>query len=59
MDWNRGEGNCKQFKGNIKEKWGKLTDNDLNASNGRRDRASFSNVRVTAKAKRGKTSTSG
>ncbi|MBV9533482.1 MAG: CsbD family protein, partial [Bradyrhizobium sp.] len=26
MDWNRIEGNWKQFKGNVKEKWGKLTD---------------------------------
>jgi uncharacterized protein YjbJ (UPF0337 family) len=26
MDWNRIEGNWKQTKGKIKEKWGKLTD---------------------------------
>ena len=37
MDWNRVEGNWKQFKGNVKEKWGKLTDDDLNVINGRRD----------------------
>ncbi len=30
MDWNRVEGNWKQFKGKAKEKWGKLTDDDLN-----------------------------
>ena len=30
MDWNRVEGNWKQFKGAVKEKWGKLTDDDLN-----------------------------
>jgi uncharacterized protein YjbJ (UPF0337 family) len=29
MDWNRVEGNWKQFKGQIKEKWGNLTDDDL------------------------------
>jgi uncharacterized protein YjbJ (UPF0337 family) len=29
MDWNRVEGNWKQFKGAAKEKWGKLTDDDL------------------------------
>ena len=29
MDWNRIEGNWKQFKGSAKEKWGKLTDDDL------------------------------
>jgi uncharacterized protein YjbJ (UPF0337 family) len=37
MDWNRLEGNWKQFSGNVKEKWGKLTDDDLTAINGRRD----------------------
>ena len=37
MDWNRVEGNWKQTKGEIKEKWGKLTDDDLNVINGKRD----------------------
>jgi uncharacterized protein YjbJ (UPF0337 family) len=37
MDWNRVEGNWKQFKGKAKEKWGKLTDDDLNVIEGRRD----------------------
>jgi uncharacterized protein YjbJ (UPF0337 family) len=37
MDWNRVEGNWKQLKGKVKEKWGKLTDDDLTAINGRRD----------------------
>jgi uncharacterized protein YjbJ (UPF0337 family) len=37
MDWNRIEGNWKQFKGKAKEKWGKLTDDDLNVIEGRRD----------------------
>jgi uncharacterized protein YjbJ (UPF0337 family) len=37
MDWNRVEGNWKQIKGSVKEKWGKLTDDDLNVINGRRD----------------------
>jgi uncharacterized protein YjbJ (UPF0337 family) len=35
MDWNRIEGNWKQFGGRVKEKWGKLTDDDV--INGRRD----------------------
>jgi uncharacterized protein YjbJ (UPF0337 family) len=30
-------GNWKQFTGRVKEKWGKLTDDDLSAINGRRD----------------------
>jgi uncharacterized protein YjbJ (UPF0337 family) len=37
MDWNRLEGNWKQFKGNVKEKWGRLTDDDLDVINGRQD----------------------
>jgi uncharacterized protein YjbJ (UPF0337 family) len=37
MDWNRIEGNWKQTKGKIKEKWGQLTDDDLTQINGRRD----------------------
>jgi uncharacterized protein YjbJ (UPF0337 family) len=37
MDWNRVEGNWKQIKGSAKEKWGKLTDDDLNVIEGRRE----------------------
>ena len=37
MDWNRIEGNWKQFGGRVEEKWGKLTDDDLTVINGRRD----------------------
>jgi uncharacterized protein YjbJ (UPF0337 family) len=37
MDWDRVEGGWKQFTGKVKEKWGKLTDDDLAAINGRRD----------------------
>ena len=37
MDWNRIEGNWKQAKGKVKEKWGKLTDDDLAQVNGQRD----------------------
>jgi len=37
MDWNRIEENWKQFGGLLKEKWGKLTDDDLTVINGRRD----------------------
>jgi len=37
MDWNRVEGNWKQIKGKIKEKWGQLTDDDLQQVNGKRD----------------------
>ena len=37
MDWNRVEGNWKQIKGKVKEKWGKLTDDDLTVINGNRE----------------------
>ena len=37
MDWNRVEENWKQVAGKVKEKWGKLTDDNLTAINGRRD----------------------
>ena len=37
MDWNRVEGNCKQMKGKVKEKWGMLRDDDLNQIEGKRD----------------------
>ena len=38
MDWDRIEGNWKQVKATVKEKWGKLTDDDLDVINGRRNR---------------------
>ena len=38
MDWNRIEGNWKQMVGVVKEQWGKLTDDDLMAINGQRDK---------------------
>jgi uncharacterized protein YjbJ (UPF0337 family) len=31
------EGNWKQFKGKVRERWGKLTDDDLDVIAGRRD----------------------
>ena len=37
MDWNLIEGNWKQAQGKIKEKWGKLTEDDLTKINGQRE----------------------
>jgi uncharacterized protein YjbJ (UPF0337 family) len=37
MNSDQASGNWKQFKGKIKEQWGKLTDDDLTAVEGRRD----------------------
>lgn len=38
MNRNEIEGNWKQFKGRAKEKWGELTDDDLDRIEGRRER---------------------
>jgi uncharacterized protein YjbJ (UPF0337 family) len=37
MNWDRVEGNWKQFSGKVKEKWGKLTDDDLTVIGGKQD----------------------
>lgn len=37
MNWDRIEGNWKQFTGKVKEKWGQLTDDDLSKVNGNRE----------------------
>ncbi|MFN0315326.1 MAG: CsbD family protein [Burkholderiales bacterium] len=38
MNWDRIEGNWKQFMGNVKEQWGKLTHDQLEAIAGNRER---------------------
>lgn len=37
MNQDQVEGNWKQFKGKIKEQWGKLTDDDLDVIAGKKD----------------------
>ena len=37
MNWDQVEGNWKQFKGKAKERWGRLTDDELDVIGGRRD----------------------
>ncbi|MBL8566740.1 MAG: CsbD family protein [Hyphomicrobiaceae bacterium] len=37
MNWDRIEGNWKQFAGQVKAQWGKLTDDDLTEIDGRRE----------------------
>lgn len=37
MNWDRIQGNWKQFQGKAKEQWGKLTDDDLDVVEGKRD----------------------
>jgi len=38
MNWSRVEGNWNEMKGKVKEKWGKLTDDDLTQVGGKHDR---------------------
>lgn len=37
MNWDQVKGNWKDFQGKVKEKWGKLTDDDLTVIEGKRD----------------------
>jgi len=37
MNWDRIEGNWKQFKGRARAEWGKLTDDDVDVISGRRE----------------------
>jgi uncharacterized protein YjbJ (UPF0337 family) len=37
MNWDQIAGDWKQFTGKVKEKWGKLTDEDLTTIAGKRD----------------------
>ena len=48
MDWNRIEGNWKQTKGKIKEKWGQLTDDDLTQVDGNASSSKARSRNVTA-----------
>jgi uncharacterized protein YjbJ (UPF0337 family) len=38
MNWDRIEGSWKQFKGTIKEKWGKITDDEFDQIGGKKDK---------------------
>jgi uncharacterized protein YjbJ (UPF0337 family) len=38
MNWDQVEGNWKQFMGGVKERWGKLTDDELTQIAGKRDK---------------------
>ena len=37
MNWDRIEGNWKEFKGKVQQQWGKLTNDDLDVLNGSRE----------------------
>lgn len=36
MNWDRIEGNWKQFQGQVQQKWGKLTEDDMSVISGKR-----------------------
>jgi uncharacterized protein YjbJ (UPF0337 family) len=38
MNWDRTEGNWKQFKGKVQCQWGKLTDDEVDRIEGHRER---------------------
>ncbi|RCS40532.1 CsbD family protein [Bremerella cremea] len=38
MNWDTIKGNWKQFRGTVREQWGKLTDDDLEVIAGKRDK---------------------
>lgn len=37
MNWDRIQGSWREFKGRVKQQWGKLTDDDLDLIDGRRE----------------------
>ena len=37
MNWDQVKGSWNQFKGRVKQRWGKLTDDDLTRVEGKRD----------------------
>ena len=37
MNWDQIEGNWKEFKGNVQQQWGKLTDDQLDVIAGKRE----------------------
>ncbi len=37
MNWDEVKGNWKQFTGQVKQQWGKLTDDDLSQIDGKRE----------------------
>jgi uncharacterized protein YjbJ (UPF0337 family) len=54
MNWDRIEGNWKEFKGEAKAQWAKLTDDDLNVIDGHREQleAGCRNITVMPRTRR-------
>ena len=51
MNWDRIEGNWKEFKGQVRAKWGRLTDDELEVIAGRRDQLEGTIQRVYGNTK--------
>lgn len=51
MNWDEVKGDWKQFKGKIREKWGRLTDDDLDVIAGRREQLAGKIQEVYGKTK--------
>ena len=48
MNWDRIEGNWKQFTGKVQQRWAELTDDDLQKVQGRRTELVFEQVETPA-----------
>jgi uncharacterized protein YjbJ (UPF0337 family) len=53
MNWDRVQGDWKQIKGKVREKWGNLTENDVRPStaSASSSKASYRNATATQKIK--------
>ena len=51
MNWDRIEGNWKELKGQVREKWGRLTNDEIDVIAGRRERLEGTIQRVYGKSK--------
>lgn len=51
MNWDRVEGSWKEIKGQIREKWGRLTDDEIDVIAGKRDALEGTLQRVYGKSK--------
>ena len=51
MNWDQIQGNWKMTKGKVRERWGKLTDDDLDKINGQREQLEGKIQKVYGKTK--------
>lgn len=51
MNWDQIQGDWKRFKGKVREKWGKLTDDEIDKINGRRDQLAGAIQKAYGKSK--------